>query len=366
METMRGGGAEKVLLDLLDSIDKNRYDITLLLVFKMGVHLDKLPKDIKIKFLYHGKPKGLRRLIEHFVPGRDWLYKRDARKIFSNYKWDSIISFMEGPTLKIHNTITDTAKRNISWVHVNLAVTHWTKYLYRNDLHEASDYKKMDRVAFVSQGALDAFANKFQVDNNKLEVINNIIPVEEIRRKAIEKKIEKPNKPVIVTVGRLVEQKRHDRILDAVKILHDKNIEFELWILGTGKLEKSLKEKVKKLKLEKMVRFFGFQTNPYPYINASDIFVLSSDTEGYPTVICEALSLGKPIVSTAITGSNELLEGNVGILTGLTPTDLAEGINSLINSPEKRKELSQKALDASQKFDKQKVLEKVYRIIDGE
>ncbi len=365
MESMRGGGAEKVLLDLLGEIDRTRFDITLLIVFRIGAHLDRLPKDLKTIFLYPGRPHGLRRLVEHFVPGRDWLYRRDARKATEGMSWDVIVSFMEGPALKIHNCIADKAPRNVTWVHINLAVTHWTKYLYTDDRDEANDYRKMDRVVFVSQGALDAFSGKFGVPEDKLEVIHNIIPTEEIRRRSKEFSVDKPGRKMICTVGRIVEQKRHDRLLEAIRILKERGADVELRILGTGDLEEKMKGYAKKLGIDDMVSFLGFQPNPYPYIAASDIFVLSSDTEGYPTVVCEAMVLGKPIVSTHITGSGELLKDGVGVLTALTPEALADGIESVLNSQEMAEELSRKALEASQQFRTDKVLEKVYRAIEG-
>lgn len=364
MESMQGGGAEKVLLDLLGAIDRSRYDITLLMVFRTGALLDRLPKDLKTIFLYPGKPKGLRRVIEHFVDGRDYLYRRDARKATEGMSWDVIASFMEGPALKIHNCIADKAPRNISWVHINLAVTHWTDYLYHNDRDEADEYRVMDRVVFVSRGALDSFSAKFGVTRDKLEVIHNIIPSADIRRRSKEFVVDKAERKVIVTVGRIVEQKRHDRLLEAIRRLKDSGEDVELRILGTGPLEEKMKAYAHELGIDDSVRFLGFQPNPYPHIAAADIFALSSDTEGYPTVVCEAMVLGKPIVSTAITGSNELLEGGVGLLTELDPDSLADGIRSLLHSPEKARQLAENALAASGQFRTESVLEKVYQVLE--
>lgn len=364
MESMQGGGAEKVLLDLLANIDKSRYEIELLIVFRTGALLDRLPSDIPVTFLYPGKPKGVRRIIEHFVAGRDFLYNRDAQRFASGKHWDVIISFMEGPALKIHNCIADKADRNITWVHINLGVTHWTKFLYHDDKDEASDYHVMDNIVFVSNGAKQAFSDKFGITGDHLKVIHNIIPVETIRERAKEFKVEK-DKFTLCTVGRLVEQKRFDRLLEAVSILIKRGLDFRLWILGAGKLEAELKAKSKQLGLDDYVYFLGFQSNPYPYLSAADIFVLSSDTEGYPTVVCEAISLGKPIVSTDITGSRELLENGIGILTDTTAEALADGILSLMNNKEHLNSQSKIALKASERFDKGKVLEKIYQLIDA-
>lgn len=366
MESMQGGGAERVLLNLLESIDKNRYDLTLLIVFRRGVLLQSIPKDIKTLFLYPGKPHGLRRLIEHFVIGRDYLYRRDVRRLTAGMEWDTIVSFMEGPTLKIHNCILDKGKRNVSWVHANLLVGHWTKFLYHDDNDEAEDYKELDKIVFVSQGAKDAFIKKFGISDDRVEIIHNVIPVAEIRRKSVEFKVTpEESSYTICTVGRLVVQKRFDRLLEALSELHQCGMDIKLWILGTGPLEDELKAKAQSLGISGSIRFLGFQTNPYPYIAASDAFVLSSDTEGYPTVVCEAMTLGKPIISTAITGSNELLDNGVGVLTPLNPSALASGIKKVLDSKEFSCELSKRALEAATSFDTQTVLSHVYHVIDG-
>lgn len=365
MESMQGGGAERVLLDLLGTIDRTRYDLTLLMVFRHGALLNQLPSDIPTIFLYPGKPHGVRRFIEHFVPGRDMLYRYDARKATKGMSWDVIVSFMEGPALKIHNCILDKAARNVSWVHINLEITHWTKYLYYNVTDEAQDYNKLNKIVFVSEGAKESFSNKFGISDDRLEVIHNIIPVEEIRRKSMEFNVPDTSEKILCTVGRMVEQKRHDRLLEAMKILIERDENVRLWILGTGPLESQIKGQAEKLGIADKVTFLGFQSNPYPYIKAADMFVLSSDTEGYPTVVCEAMTLGKPIVSTDITGSHELLADGAGLLTDCDASSLAKGIREILDSPDLARKLSHNALKASEQFNTDKVLEKVYRAIEG-
>ncbi len=259
MESMQGGGAERVLLDFLGAIDRNRYDLTLLLVFRQGVLLESLPQDLNTLFLYPGKPHGFRRLVEHFVAGRDFLYRRDVRRLTDGMSWDTIVSFMEGPALKIHNCILDRGKRNVTWVHVNLAIRHWTKFLYYDDADEVDDYRRLDRIIFVSEGAKEAFSNKFGVSDDRVEVIHNIIPVEKIRCKAQEFNVPKDNTFVICAVGRLVEQKRHDRLLEAFHELIRQGMDVHLWILGTGPLEDSLKYQANKLGLTENVHFLDFK-----------------------------------------------------------------------------------------------------------
>ena len=112
-----------------------------------------------------------------------------------------------------------------------------------------------------------------------------------------------------------------------------------------------------------MVKFLGYQANPYPYIKVSDIFVLTSDTEGYPTVVCEALCLGKPVISTNITGSDELLANGIGILTGFEPDAIAEQIGRLIQSRELCSHYAHLAAQRGQQFQPQDVMAQIYSLL---
>ena len=108
--------------------------------------------------------------------------------------------------------------------------------------------------------------------------------------------------------GRLNQQKRYDRALRLIKALSDKSIDVEMWILVEGELREILMSLANKLGILDRCRFWGFVKPPYPYMRAADIYLNTSEAEGYPLVLCEALCLGLPIVATDITGAHEILE----------------------------------------------------------
>ena len=111
-------------------------------------------------------------------------------------------------------------------------------------------------------------------------------------------------------------QKAYDRMVRLAYHLKKNNVDVDFWILGTGYLEAELRRLARDLSVEDMVHFLGFKSNPYPYIAASDLFLSTSMTEGYPLVICEALWLGKPIIATAVSGSKEILaDSEYGLLS---------------------------------------------------
>ena len=360
-ESAKGGGAEKVLTDMLQYFDTTQYDVTLMLINAYGPHLSEIPAKIKY-FHINKRPPGIfKRCMNQYALLRDILFKNKIKKIVKNQYYDAIISFMEGPATKAHSFITNHAIKNISWVHINLVKNHWSAFIYRNHNEEKAAYKKMNNIIFVSQGAKEAFSELFGITEN-LKVIYNIIDYQSINQKATAYVPEK-TKFTICNVGRLIEQKRQDRLIKIAKILKNKGFEFEIWILGEGKLKSKLMNLAKTLEVSDEVKFLGYQANPYPYIKRADVFVLTSDTEGYPTVVCEALCLGKPVISTNITGSDELLANGIGILTGFEPKEIAEQIEILIQSQEQCSHYAHLAAQRGQQFRPQDVMAQIYSLL---
>jgi len=360
-QSLVGGGAERVLIELICNFDYDQYDVTLLLIFNEGIYLNSLPKQVKKIYIFSsGKSLGYR-LFQKMPIQMQQIYI----KKYVNRCYDSIISFMEGITLKYHTWIKDYSTNNITWVHIDLSVTNWP--LSSGQIGSLEEermlYSNMDKIIFVSEKVKLAFENVFPDIDVYKKVIYNIVDSDRIRKEATALKISK-SRFTICNVGRLAPQKRHDRLLEAVKIISDSGVDLECWILGLGPLEKMLKERVKELGLDKIVLFKGFQSNPYPFIKVADIFVLSSDTEGYPIVVCEALVLGKPIVSTRITGTTELLgDSEYGILTDLTSEDIAKHIMKLYLDRPYRTVIEKKAREHSYIFKKENILNQIYNIL---
>lgn len=359
-ESLAGGGAEKVFVDLMHRFDRTRYHITILLLYGGGTHVQSLPKDIELITLYEHKSI-LHKVRNHFISTRDSMYRADIRKALNGRKFDTIISYLEGPAMKAHTFVTDLAGKNISWIHVNLKSVHWSSYMFRNAEEEAYLYTKMDDLVFVSKGALTAFDELMQVPVRK-HVIPNIIECSQIRSRAKEQEV-KTDKFTIINVGRFELQKRHDRLLRVAHLLKEKGLDFKLWLLGTGTLEHKMRQLSHELGLDDIVEFKGFTTNPFPYMKAADMFLLTSDTEGWPTVVCESLCLGLPVLSTRITGSEELLDGGVGVLTSLDESDIADKVYDIATNPTMLGSYAERSKKRGEEFNPEAVMAKIYSLI---
>ena len=189
---------------------------------------------------------------------------------------------------------------------LELKKKHWSLEFFRNRKHEFECYAAMDKVVFVSDDARKSFMEIYPVNEKLTAVLYNLIDRNEILALA-DKKISK-NRMVICMTGRLNYQKRYDRALEVMKRLKDDGVDAELWILGVGELENELKKQAESLGVSQMCCFWGFVRPPYPHMKSADIYLSTSEAEGYPLVLCEALCLGLPVVATDITGAHEILE----------------------------------------------------------
>ncbi len=150
----------------------------------------------------------------------------------------------------------------------------------------------------------------------------------------------------ICAVGRLNEQKRFDILIDAFASISEKIPEHKLIIFGEGELRKELEEKIASLGLEKRIFLPGTDPKSVKVVNRADVFVLSSDLEGMPNVLMEAMAMGVPCVSTRCDmGPEELIEnGKNGILVDVGSTQqIADTILEIINNPELSDRLSTNA-----------------------
>ena len=366
-ESLTGGGAERVLIECLKNFDYTKYNVTLLLIKNkcLPLYRDAIPRQVKVLFVTQRKGfiKGETRLFR--LGWHDFIEKRQLKKLsLGNY--DVIISFMEGCAMKYHSHLIQKAARNITWVHTDFEKNHWSKLFFKSNSHENELYNRMTDIVFVSETAKLAFHRVFQMsDGIRQKVIHNPIDGNDILSKSAELNVHK-KKFTVIGVGRLCDQKRFDRLIDAAKILIDKNMDMEFWILGTGDLETNLKKKVKNLNLTDYVIFQGFVDNPYPSIKSADVFLLTSDAEGYPTVVCESLVLGTPVITTDVAGVRELLgESEFGIITrDGNPETIAAELEKVYRDKQLRDSLAAKAHERAAIFKIDQTINEIDQLLD--
>lgn len=368
MPAMLNGGAEKVLIDILKHFDYNKYNVSLLLECKEGPYINDIPDEVELIYL-HKKNLWIERLYRYMIMLHcKWLVYQILCRIPLSWSlkgrhFDTIISFMEGMAVRMHSYIYDKADRNISWVHIDFKKKHWSLDFFNNEQDEYECYQNMDKIIFVSRDAGYRFKEIFKFDENKFEVVYNLIDCDEIKKLA-DSKIVKKNKFTICMVGRLNHQKRYDRALEVARKLKETGYNLEFWILGDGEQMTRLRDKVKEYDLEDYFLLKGFIKPPYPYMKQSDILLISSESEGFSLVACEAFCLGVPVVSTKTSGPTELIKSSkAGLLVNENIDDIYMGLKYMIDNESFRNECSVNALDFANTFNICSKMEEIYSLL---
>lgn len=374
IHSMPIGGAEKVLIDILKHFDYSKYQVDLLLYYYEGDNLMNVPSDVRIYSVF-GKPKSglLQRAWHKFTRISGLINKIErfnTRKVVGKNCYDAIISFCQGPGHKMHTFLKDKSFNHISWIHNDLTIENWGKLFFDNDINKQGEaYNMMNHIVHVSNGVKDTFNQTFNISKDvDQRVIYNIVDVEDIRSKS-QLPLEKPlstNKFVFINSGRIVSQKMQSRLIEAAKILRDRGLDFEVWIMGDGPLKSTLENLVKEFSLEDKVKLIGFIKNPYPYIRRADTFVLTSSHEGFSIVVCEALALSKPVISTKVVGPIELLEDTkYGVLVDEDVNQIAEAMERMMTSSKLRQKYSEAAEKRSEMFDVDRAMNEIYSVINA-
>ena len=194
---------------------------------------------------------------------------------------------------------------------------------------------------------------KFGIRDSKITVIYNPVEVKTIQQLACEplQLDDHSQGKTVLAVGRLVESKDYVTLLRAFALV-TQHVRARLVVLGEGQLEQQLKQLCSKLGIEDRVWFLGFKHNPYKYMRNADLFVLTSQSEGFGHVIVEAMAVGTPVIATDCkSGPGEIIEDNkYGLLVPVGDhRALAERIISVLENEDLRNGLklagSKRALD---------------------
>lgn len=361
--TLLGGGAEKVLVDILNNLSVENYDINLHLIQNEGYYFDNLNNNINVKSYFTPSKNKKIRFFQLVILYKYIKYfpKRFYKK-FIKEEFDVEIAFLEGAATKIISNSTNNKSKKIAWVHSDLLNNHWTRRMYKKN-EEYSCYKKFNDIVFVSEDARKAFNRLFNCIKNNKRVILNPIFKDEILEKSNQFDI-KFDTFTILSVGRLDEQKGYDRLIRAHSKIYSK-YPHRLIIIGEGNQKIELENLIDELNVSNSVMLTGFLKNPYPYIKAADLIVSSSRVEGYPLALLESICLEKPIVATNITGNREILDnGKYGIICDNSILGIEEGISKILRE-DKIDYYSKKSKERMESFDYRKIIKDIESLINS-
>lgn len=332
LPTLVGGGAERVMLNLAAGFADRGYSVDFVLAQCEGAFLEEFPESVHLVKLNHRKVKFGRSILS--LPALIRYIRRERPAALLTGLHTNIIAIwakqLAGIPFQLaiseHNTFS-LQNQMLPWG--SRQVMHWLIRAY---------YPMADTIITVSEGAADDLVISARIPRERINVIINPIITPELMKKACEK-LDHPwfktgEPPVILAVGRLTPQKDYPLLIKAFDLVR-KETPARLLILGDGDEREKLVSMIAALGLEKDISLPGFVHNPYMYMANASVFVLSSQWEGLPTVLVEALYCGAPLVATDCrSGPREILRG--GQYGRLVPVgdaeSLAEAIQSAIHS----------------------------------
>lgn len=357
VNSLCGGGAERVISTLLNEFCKDYECYIILMENEINYELDS-----KIKIICLNEDPNISG-IKKFIRLPLIAYK--FAKIIKMYKFNQIVSFLNRA-----NYVNILAKF-ISKHRAIISERHYTSLAYQGkSLNSLANkfltkwlYKKANLIICVSNLIKQDLEINFGIKSPKITIYNPY-DIEKISEFATQN-VDICEKSIIC-IGRLIKIKNHQMLIRAFSQIDDK--EYKLYILGEGNLLKELKNLVKELNLDDRVVFLGFDNNPYKYLSKAKIFVLSSNSEGFPNVLIEAMICGLPIISTDCkSGPREILAQNTdinlqlkndielakfGILTPINDIDkMTKAINLMIQDENLRNQYAKSIATRAMDFD---------------
>lgn len=297
--SLRGGGAERVMLTLANAFGERGHNVDLVLAKAEGPYLPEVSE--KVRLIDLGVPRVLRSL----WPLYRYLRRERPDAMLSALNYANVIAILAWKLAGVptHLAVSERSSLAIQPKQTNGKITRrLMRWLY----------PKADKVICVSKGIETDMQSIIGVPASKTMTIYNPVDVEAIQEK-MTAPLDHPwfntkTATVILAAGRLTEAKDYPTLLQAFARLR-RDRDARLIILGQGKEKPRLKALAQDLDISNDVDFVGFQKNPYAWMARCDLFVMSSAWEGFPNVLVQAMACGVPVVSTNCrTGPDEILE----------------------------------------------------------
>ncbi|MDR1581252.1 MAG: glycosyltransferase [Synergistaceae bacterium] len=318
---LRFGGAERVMLTISEELARRGYEVDLVTFDAEGEFAEKVPENVG---LYDLRSLGIIRAARKIS---EYLAARSPSAIIANGDRCALASFLaRKPRSRESTRIIAVVHHDLTGVLGLPGTSAKDRFLaWGKKFPMSRVYRQVDEIAAVSEGAAASVINFLGVPRDKISVIYNPVPVDEIRELASHAAnhpwFADGAPPVIISCGRLTPHKDFGTLIRAFALLR-REMPSRLVILGEGREREKLEALICSLGLEDCAALFGFEKNPYKYIARSRLFALSSICEGFSMVITEAMALGIPVVSTDCpSGPAELLANHTDMLVPVRDPD---------------------------------------------
>lgn len=348
------GGIETALVNLINKLDYDKYDVTCLITenyLDMAERLTKncrlivadrhnlvtFTKPYKFKRLYDilEEPQGatkFRRLVWHIL---NILFKALENHLYSGY----IKTQLNGEIFDTAIIYSDrTAEISVKAIKAKKFLMFYHHGGMRKEYHDCYGYKKSEKIIAVSDNITKSLKEYRKKYADKIVTVNNVTDINSIIEKSnepIEEELFSKNNFNIVSCGRLSPVKGLSFAVEAVaKLVEEGCTDINWYIIGGGPIEAEIKEQISAHKMEKHIFMLGMKNNPYPYMKKCDLFIQPSIFEGYSLSIMEAKVLGVPILATHAAAGKQIENGVDGFLCEASTASVYENILRLYENKE--------------------------------
>lgn len=367
------GGAERSLIGLLDAIDKKEYKVDLFLLRHEGELLSFIPEGVNLLPEIPAYTVLARPMVQTLKEGHviltaarmygkikadkyvkkcghtdsgvplEYSHKYTYRfmpEIQSDEEYDLAISFLTPHYIVTHKV---HAKKKIAWIHTDYST------IQINKSSELKMWSAYDKIISISDDVTKSFVIRFPELENKIYLIENILPENAIREQAKEFSVidEMPRNGSIrfLSIGRYCFQKNFDSVPEICARLVESGLNIMWYIIGFGPDEEKIRRKIEEFHMQKRVILLGKKENPYPYIEACDVYIQPSRYEGKSVTVREAQMFGKPVIITEYsTAKSQLEDGVDGVIVPMDNEKCANAIRKLLSDSFELEKISLKCV----------------------
>lgn len=321
------GGAEKVLINLVNNMDREKFDISVTVLFGGGVNEPFLAPHIRYRAVFPGTIRGNKYFLRLLSP-------QMLHRLIVKERYDIEVAYLEGSVARIISGCTDPDTKLVSWIHVQQSNMRRLSGSFRSETEARACYDRFDQVICVSEYVRQDFTGILDY-KKPCRVLYNTVESNRIlmlSREAAPMMADSGDVK-LVAVGSLKESKGYKRLLECIRRLREQHYPIHLYILGIGPQQQELEKLCADSGISDVVTFLGYDTNPYKYVAKCDLFVCASFAEGFSTAATEALIVGTPVCTVEVSGMKEMLgeRNEYGVVTENNVEALYQGIKKLLD-----------------------------------
>ena len=349
-----------MLVNLVNNMDRSKFDISVTVLFGGGVNEQFLAPDIHFRAVFPRMLPGNSKLMKLLSP-------QQLHRLCVKEHYDIEVSYLEGPAARVISGCESRDTKLVCWIHSTMMDTCSAAASFRNTSEAANCYKSFHVIACVSGNVKQAFEKVFPDTATPLVLYNTLesASIIEQSNEPIPEAVMSSAERNIISVGSLKPVKAFDRLLRIHARLRNEGLPVHTYLLGKGPDLEKLKQQAREICPDGTVTFLGYDTNPYRYVSKADLFVCCSLSEGFSTATTEALIVGTPVCTVEVSGMKEILgeHNEFGVITENSEDALYLGIKDLLDHPEKLAYYKEKALERGKAFSTEKTVQAVEEML---